>query len=593
MALFDPLTYTEGKTVQVSYSTSNDGTALLLGITEKGREISDFRVLDVATGKLLPDLLPHSMFAHFVDGKRDKILYFQLKNYDVHDPLSALNPRTRLHTLGTPVHTDKTILSDNKYPQILDSVGWVSVKTFENSPYMFAEKSTASNYKQLYYAPKTELEADYINWKKFNETEDEIWNFWPDGKDIYYLTTKGNEYFSIRKVSFPYIDFSRAQDIFKGTEEWKVSIYGEIAEIYKARDYLVINLSKHDVISKNITYNLKTGKTDELNFPLEGNVTVIPFSAFDNECRAINYGWTMPNTYYNYDIGTAQFSKGSFYVEPHYPDLGNMSYEEIEVPSHDGVLVPLSIIYDKTKMKKDGSNTTLMIGYGAYGTSFSAGFNSSYLPMLSRGVVFAIAHVRGGGEKGNNWHKAGLKANKPNTWKDFNACADYLIQNKYTSASKLGCEGASAGGILIGRAITERPDLYKVAIAKVGVLNPLRLVTLPNSQGNFPEYGTVTDSLEFKALVEMDALYHVKKGVKYPAQLITTGFNDPRVQSYFPGKFAGVMQDANDPKVPILLSVDFNAGHFGGSNKSDFIKQLAKEYAFLLWQTGHHEFKSD
>ena len=225
----------------------------------------------------------------------------------------------------------------------------------------------------------------------------------------------------------------------------------------------------------------------------------------------------------------------------------------------------------------------LLYGYGAYGVSLSPTFNSSLFPLLTRGVIYAVAHVRGGGEKGNTWHTEGLKSSKPNTWKDFNACAEYLIQNKYTSAARLACEGASAGGILIGRAITERPELYKVAIAQVGMLDILRSETLPNSQGNFPEFGTVTDSLEFKALLEMDPILHIKKNVKYPAQLITTGYYDPRVPSYIPGKFAATMQMANESKVPSLLMVDFSSGHFGNST--------VKEYAFLLWQTGHVDFQ--
>ncbi len=233
----------------------------------------------------------------------------------------------------------------------------------------------------------------------------------------------------------------------------------------------------------------------------------------------------------------------------------------------------------------------MLTGYGAYGTTLSPKFNYTLIPFLQRGGIYAIAHVRGGGEKGNAWHLGGMKTTKPNSWKDFNACAEYLIANKYTSSEKLGCTGSSAAGILIGRAVTERPDLYKVAIPKVAVLNVLRFVIGKNAQGNYYEFGTVTDEIEFKALVEMDALYHIRNNTKYPAHLITTGYNDPRVPSSLVSKFAARLQAANDPTIPSLLYVDYNAGHFGADNLTDYFKQLANEYGFLFWQCGNPDFQ--
>lgn len=591
VALFDPQAFGKGKPVQVSYTCSNDGTRLLLGIALEGSEIEEYRILDVASGELMPDVLPHSKGASFANATSTEIIYFQLRSDDVHDPLIGLNPKTLLHTLGTAVDTDQIILSDSKYPDLLNSEGWVGLKIFENCPYIFAERTTSSNYKELFYAPKSELKSAHINWKSFCTVSDEIWSFWVDNTDIYYLTSKNNDYFSLKKTSLTAPDLTNADDIYNGTEDWKISFYYDQPEVYKAKDFLVINLSKHDVVSKNMVYHFKTGQLEKLQIPLEGNITVIPFSEYDNECRATNYGWSMPNTYYRYNVETKAFSKGPFHSERDVSFLKNLVVEEVEVPSYDGELVPLSIVYDRTQLKKDGSNTALIYGYGSYGTSLSANFDSSLMPLLNRGVVYAIAHVRGGGEKGNQWHMAGQKTNKPNTWKDFNACAAYLIKNNYTSIEKLACLGASAGGILIGRAITERPDLYKVAFAKVGMMNPLRSAVKPNGEGDFPEYGTVTNAIEFKALLEMDALVHVKNGVSYPAMLITTGYNDFNVPSFIPGKFAAAMQAANSPITPTLLSVDFSGGHFGNSIKENYYKQTAREYAFLLWQTGHEDFK--
>ena len=589
--LFDPMEFSPEKPITVSSSVSSDGLSMLLKIVEDGKEVSDFRILDVASKKIHPDILPHSMFAEFVAGSSDKILYFQLKNYDIRDPENALNPKTLLHKIGTPVENDKTILSSVKYPKILDDNGWCSLKTYPESPYIFIEKSTSSNYRKMYFAKASDLEKDKIDWKIFSEFEDEVWKIIVDKKEVYSISSKNNPYFKVLKTTLPNHNFATAKEIFKGNQDWKLAVYGEIIETYKTADHLIINLSKNELQFKTLIYDLKSGKSEKLKVPLEGNITAIPISGSDNELRIVNYSWLLPNTQYLYNLNSKKFAEGPFHSKIKYPGMENLTFEELEISSYDGTLVPLSLIYDKTLMKKNGSNTALMTGYGAYGTTLSPNFNPGLLPFLKRGGIYAIAHVRGGGEKGNNWHLEGKKSTKPNSWKDFNACAEYLIKQKFTTPEKLGCTAGSAGGILIGRAITERPDLYKVAIPKVAVLNILRFVVGPNAQGNFDEFGTLTNEKEFNSLLEMDALHHIKKETKYPAQLITTGFNDPRVPSFLVAKFAATMQAANDPKIPTLLYVDYESGHFGGSSPEAYFKQVAMEYAFLFWQTGHPDFQ--
>lgn len=267
-----------------------------------------------------------------------------------------------------------------------------------------------------------------------------------------------------------------------------------------------------------------------------------------------------------------------------YPGAEDIVVEEIEIPSHDGVLVPVSLIYKKG-IKLDGKNPAYVYGYGSYGLSSGANFNENYLLMANRGVVIAVAHVRGGGEKGRNWHLAGNKQNKPNSWKDFNSTAEYLIKTGYTSPKHLACEGGSAGGILVGRAITERPDLWACAVPTVGVLTIVRQEFTPNGPINAPEYGSIYKINEFFALMEMDAMLHVQNGTKYPAMLITTGWNDPRVISWQPAKFAATMQKANTSDNPILLQVDYAAGHTASANKFDATLNDAKKWAFILKYT--------
>ncbi len=242
-------------------------------------------------------------------------------------------------------------------------------------------------------------------------------------------------------------------------------------------------------------------------------------------------------------------------------------------------------------MKFDGSHPTLMVGYGAYGISTDSSFVPVLLAWVERGGVIAIAHVRGGGEEGQDWYQAGYKATKPNTWRDFIACGEYLVSHKYTSPAKLAGLGTSAGGILISRAITERPDLWAAALINVGWSNMLRTEFSPNGPDNVPEFGSVTTEQGFHDLYAMDGFQHVKDGVRYPAVMLTTGINDPRVVSWEPAKMTARLQAATSSGKPVLLRVDYDAGHGFGTTKSQEERQTADEWSFLLWQLGDPAFQ--
>jgi prolyl oligopeptidase len=300
--------------------------------------------------------------------------------------------------------------------------------------------------------------------------------------------------------------------------------------------------------------------------------------------------WNKPNTEYMYDAATDKFSPSTFNKPRVYPDVyKNLVVEELEVKGHDGVMIPLSIIYKKG-LKKDGSNICLMESYGAYGYRRIPNFNKLVNSLAVRGVVIAIPHVRGGNEKGQEWYMAGFKTTKPNTWKDFISCAEFLIAKGYTSSNKLAGSGMSAGGILISRAITERPDLFAAAICDVGVANAMRVEFSSNGPGNIPEFGTVKDSVECRALYEMDGVQHVVRGTKYPAVICVAGWNDPRVIAWQPGKFAAALQNATASGKPVLMKVNYDNGHFTEDRNVTYAN-LANQYAFVMWQCGHPDFQ--
>ncbi|MEJ7663656.1 MAG: prolyl oligopeptidase family serine peptidase [Hymenobacter sp.] len=362
-----------------------------------------------------------------------------------------------------------------------------------------------------------------------------------------------------------------------------------ITRMLSTKDYLFVTLN--DGINDHIRqYDSRRGQWAEVPLPFTGSAGLEPYdAAHSNEALVYITSWKQPVALYDYQPETRKLAISPFEVPANYPGVANLVVEELEVPSHDGTQVPLSLIYRKD-LKRDGQAACFLTGYGAYGSSARPGFSPRYLALLNQGVVVAVAHPRGGSEKGQQWYQAGYQRTKPNTWKDFIACGDYLIKHQYTSPQHLIGEGTSAGGILIGRAITERPDLFAAAISNVSCSNALRMENSPNGPVNAPEFGTVQDSAQCAGLYEMDAFQHVQPGTKYPAVLCVGGMNDPRVIVWQPGKFAAALQAANTSGKPVLMQVNYDNGHFTEDKKVAF-RNFANMYAFALWQAGHPDFQ--
>ncbi len=266
-------------------------------------------------------------------------------------------------------------------------------------------------------------------------------------------------------------------------------------------------------------------------------------------------------------------------------DLSAYVAEEVKVRARDGVMVPLSIVHRKD-FRRDGKAPLWLTGYGAYGIALKPSLAAGRFALLDDGGVYAVCHVRGGGEFGEEWHLAGFKATKPNTYRDLIDCAEYLHSHGYASPATTAIEGRSAGGITVGMALVERPDLFRVVFSGVGDSNALRAEFETDGAANALEYGSVKTGAGFRALAAVDALSHVKDGVAYPAALFTTGLNDPRVAPWQPGKMASRLQAATSSGRPVLLLVDPDAGHGMGSTKLQRDREIADQLAFLYWQIG-------
>jgi prolyl oligopeptidase len=337
---------------------------------------------------------------------------------------------------------------------------------------------------------------------------------------------------------------------------------------------------------KRLAWNAKGAR--EIKLPLEGAASLLSVSPAIPGAIVTLTAWTRAREIYAVDSsGNASNTK----LQPLGPFDApeGLVTTEVRVKSHDGALVPLSIMH-RAGVKLDGTNPTLLYGYGAYGITEEPSFRSTRTAWFERGGVYAVANVRGSGVYGEDWYKAGYKATKPNTWKDLIACAEYLIAQKYTSSTKLGILGGSAGGILVGRAITERPDLFAAAVSAVGVLDAVRAETTANGIPNIPEFGTVKKEDEFRALLAMSSYHHVKPGTPYPAVLLVHGVNDPRVDVWHSSKMAARLLASTTSGKPVLLDLDYEGGHGVGDTKAQRQRQTTDIYAFLLWQAGQADF---
>jgi len=588
--LYDPQFFgsdTAKKYVISGFSPSYDGSKVLFGVAPNGSENTILLTMDVKNRKLYPEQIDRCWGASpswLPDGSA--YLYNRLQSSDVHDMDREKDSKVYLHVVGTDPAADKEIFSREKYPELgIKEEDIPFVDYWKDSKYIAGFIASVDSRLNVLYAPADELYKEKIAWKRLFKPEDEVYGFDVTEDELYIFTPKNAPNFKVLKTSLKNPDIENAEVVIPEP------VQENLRSCHLTKNGIYYTTTKNGIEARlfHLPYGSKNPEEIELPFPA-GKISLISKGfKYDNFWVTIN-GWTKDYHFYRYLRKSKEFILKNSSVLPEYPEYSDLVVEELMVPSHDGVKVPFSLIYKKG-MKKNGQNRVLILGYGAYGNSINPFFSPNSLLWIHEGGILAVAHVRGGGELGDEWHKGGFKTTKPNTWKDLIACTEYLIKGKYSSSDRIAITGGSAGGILIGRAMTERPDLFVAAIPRVGCMNPLRVEESPNGPVNVPEFGTVKDSVECMALIDMDSYLHIEKSTEYPATLVTAGMNDPRVIAWQPAKFAARLQACNASDNPVLFWVDYEAGHGHGNVKSKSFEGLADRLGFALWQTGHPEYQ--
>jgi len=590
----------DGKHASISFVTpSPDGRHIAFGIAIAGSEQTVLHVLDVAGGKLLPDTIDRLEFdylppAWLPDGSG--FVYSRRRKLPADAPATEAYKDTyaAIHKLGKDADGDPIVFSRVATPAAdISAADFPAISIAPGSRFAIGQVKHGDAREMSLFVIPLEVLADRMRpaaaaaqaneplpWKRISRRDDGIEDYAVHGDNIYLLTATNAPTYKIVRTSLAAPDLSSAETIVPAGA-------AVVRGMEPARDALYVNLLDAGI-----------GKVVRVPYPPAGtSAAAEPVSVPPGEPSAFAFAgtadvdgvfvgtasWTRGGRIYRFDAAKQTLADTGLQPAGKFDDVPGYVSSEVRVISHDGVEVPLSIVH-KQGLAMDGMHPTLVHGYGSYGMSISPRFNPVHLAWLERGGVLAFANVRGGGALGKPWHLAGQKMNKSNTWKDFIACCEYLVKQGYTSPRKLAGQGGSAGGILIGRAITERPDLFAAAIANVGCLDAIRMETTANGVPNIQEFGTVTTEEGFKGLLAMSAYAHVTDGVRYPAVLLTHGLNDPRVEPWQSAKMAARLQAATRSGKPILLRVDTDAGHGIGSTRTQQQELRADEWSFLLWQ---------
>jgi prolyl oligopeptidase len=570
-----------GKPHSINYAVpSPDGRLAVVGLSESGSEMATAYLVDLASGELRDAPITRVRFGISWLPDSSGFLYNRQIELAPGQPESQrqLNSQAWRHMVGQATESD-TLVFGNAYDEALgiDPAQLPVAVATVGSGHLLGFPYSVDNRLTVFAAPLSDLGADRIRWRKVISPEDAVRGVFLRGDDLYLLTA-GQANRQIERVSLADTAAGRSVVVPAGLLPID-SINGSDDALYY--------VAKRETGVGSQLYRLPWGADRATPIDLDGLNSVFPFSTQDGVAGLVVAG-----------AGLSAFpavrridAEGRVHVTDLQPapagvDASKLVSTIVQVPSHDGVEVPLSIVH-RADLARDGSNPTFLYAYGAYGINTDPGLIPAHFAYYERGFVRAFCHVRGGGEKGEAWYRAGFQATKANTWKDLIACAEYLVKEKYTSPARLGAVGGSAGGIMIGNALLERPDLFGVMVPQVGVLDSVGAALRdPNGPVNWPEFGDPNTEAGFKALVGMSAYHKVRDGTKFPAVMLTHGYNDPRVAVWHSAKMAARLQRANGGDKPVLLNIDYDAGHGVGSAQSSVDAQRADLISFMLWQFG-------
>jgi prolyl oligopeptidase len=580
-AAFDPnaLPTNGGTQAVVGYLASLDGGTLAYGVSQGGSDWTDWHFRDVASGRDLPDVLRWTKYYQPIFSTDGKGIYYSA--FPAPAPGEELRVRDLgdavfYHVLGTPASADRKLYGRPDHadwqfePHLTGDGRWLVLRVGEGE---VGDKG---------------LENLYVLDLKTTEAVASALAEGFDANYHYVGTDQGLLYFQTT-VAAPRGRVVAVDPSATGRPDWKevVAQGADAMDVNSGSvtlvDHQLIVRTSHDVASKVAIYGLDGRLRREVELP--GRGTAAGFGGEPDDVETF-YSYTdmvTPTTIFRLDLETGA---STVYRAPKMAfDTSALETKQVFYPAKDGTRIPMSLVYKKG-IKLDGTNPTLLYGYGGFGNALLPRFDATRLVWLERGGIFAVANIRGGGEYGEEWHRQAIRAHKQIVFDDFIAAAEWLIAQGYTSTPKLAIEGGSNGGLLVGACVTQRPDLYGAALAYVGVMDMLRFDQFGQGAGWVGDYGVPHNPEDFKSLRAYSPYHNVRSGTRYPATLVITGDHDTRVMPAHSFKFAAALQFAQAGPAPVLLRVRLSTGHGAGATTSQLVAEKADAYAFLMENLG-------
>ena len=568
--LLDPNKFSSDGTIALSVtSVSHDGRYLAFSLSGSGSDWNEIHVMDVSSGKMMPDTLTWIKFSGMA-WKGDGFYYSRYEEQKKGEELSTRNEFNKLyfHKAGTPQGADKLIYQNPGYPQ-RNYRAWIT----EDERFLILYESESTSGTALYYKDLSVKEKPFIQLAPGFDYEYSVVNDL-DGKLL-----------MITNYKAPKKKLILMDPLKPDPMNWKTIIpeREDVLQSVEIAGNVLVSVYLQKSVSKAYIYDTEGKFLHEIELPCPGTLSGFHGKRGDNIAFFGFSSFTFPLTVYKYEVSTNRqviYSRPETGINPE-----DFEVTQVQYLSKDRTTIPMFIIHKKD-IHLDGKNPALLSGYGGFNVSMTPTFSISRLLFLENGGVYAVPNIRGGGEFGEEWHKAGTKEKKQNVFDDFIAAAEYLIKEKYTNPGKLAIMGGSNGGLLVGAVMTQRPDLIKAAIPQVGVLDMLRYHKFTIGWTWASDYGTSETKQGFTYLFAYSPLHNIRENVNYPAILAFTADHDDRVVPAHTFKFIATLQDKYKGPNPVLVRIDIKAGHGAGKPTSKAIDEATDLWSFLFYKLG-------
>jgi prolyl oligopeptidase len=560
--IWDPVKLdTSGKTSTTSVQYTYDGERAAVSVQKSGAEISTTYIIETRTGKILYPPLQNIFGYQWT--KDQQHAYFTIRSQADVDSQAPL--KSYLWKVGDPVEKARFI---------------GTTKDAKDSYYIYDNR-----YSDVTFYGEGNFNANSCKMRKTG-TSDEGISIYESKEFQAYPNAIGDKLYILTNDNAPNYRFMVADKSNPAYKDWKVLIpegTTVLQNVEVLKDGRLIVQDKKDIQSR-LTLHDASGKVIKpIDLPEIGNVNYVNFDREEDSVYIYLSTFTSPGKMY---VASPSNFKWRLYYERKMPiDMSNIVGEIKFYYSKDSTRIPCLVVHRKD-MKLDGNNPVLLTAYGGFRIGISPGYYGYYAPFINRGGVVVEPGIRGGDEYGEKWHEDGMLLNKQNCFDDFNACAEWLIRDKYTNSSKIVAEGGSNGGLLMGAIATQRPDLYKGVVCAVPLLDMIRFHKFLIARYWIPEYGSSDNEADFRNLLAYSPYQHIRQGVNLPTMLVRTGANDSRVDPLHAKKFTAALQNNPGQINPIMLYIDYNVGHGSGQATKQRIDNIMVDYEFLLNQLG-------